>query len=162
MITHYGVLISGAGLDAIAQDHAALVAIDRAARRRPDRLTGLSPWSERPRSARTRDALAAAAREVLGSMDARGAWLTEGSIGKADRLVFVYAARDMVLRVGRGRSDGSAGGGDRSRDQVIKLREDDTVEVFQGTEPPRERIVSSQVFARNLEALAEYYRASNK
>ena len=75
--------------------------------------------------------------------------------------MFVYASRDMVLRVGRGRSDGSAGGGDWSRDQVIKLREDDTVEIFQGTEPPRERIVSSQVFARNLQALADYYRASN-
>lgn len=162
VITHYAVLVSGAGLDAIAQDYAALIALDRAARRRPDRLTGLSPWSERPRPARTRDALASAVREVLASMDARGAWLTEGSIGKADRLVFVYAARDMVLRLGRGRSDGSAGAGDRSGDQVIRLRENDTVEVFQGSEPPRERIVSSQVFARNLEALAEYYRASSQ
>jgi hypothetical protein len=65
----------------------------------------------------------------------------------------------MVLRIGRGRSDGSAGTGDRSGDQVIRLRENDTVEIFQGDEPPRERIISSQVFARNLETLAEYYRA---
>ena len=110
VITHYGVLVSGAGLDAIAQDHAALLAMDRESRRRPDRLTGLSPWSERPRASPAPDALAAAARELIGSMDARGAWLTEGTIGKADRLVFLYAARDMVLRIGRGRSDGSAGG----------------------------------------------------
>jgi hypothetical protein len=160
VITHYGVLVGGAGLDEIEKDYAALVATDPAARRRPDRLTGLSPWSERRGPARTSEALAAAAREMLATMDARGAWLTEGSIGKADRLVFLYAARDMVLRIGRGRSDGSAGAGDRSGDQVIRLRENDTVEVFQGEEPPRERIISSQVFARNLQVLADYYRAS--
>jgi hypothetical protein len=160
VITHYGVLTSGAGLDALEQDYASLLASDPASRRRADRLTGLSPWSERPRPARSRDALAATARELIASMDARGAWLTEGTIGKADRLVFLYAARDMVLRVGRGRSDGSAGTGERAGDRVIRLGENDTVEIFQGSEPPRERIISSEVFARNLQALAEYYRAS--
>lgn len=161
VITHYGVLVGGAGLDAIAQDHASLVAMDREARRRPEMLTGLSPWSERPRAAPAPDHLAAAARELIGSLDARGAWLTEGTIGKADRLVFVYAARDMVLRIGRGRSDGSAAGASGPPgDRVIRLRENDTVEIFQGEEPPRERIISSQVFARNLQALAGYYRAA--
>lgn len=160
VITHYGVLTSGAGLDAIAQDYEALLASEPASRRRADRLIGLSPWSERPRQARTREVLAATARELIEAMDARGAWLTEGTIGKADRLVFLYAARDMVLRVGRGRSDGSAGAGERPGERVIPLGENDTVEIFQGSEPPRERIISSEVFARNLEALAEYYRAS--
>ena len=73
--------------------------------------------------------------------------------------MFLYAARDMVLRVGRGSADGSAGSGARAGDQVIRLRENDTVEIFQGSEPPRERIISSQVFARNLQTLAEYYRS---
>lgn len=160
VITHYAVLTSGADLEEIAREYDALLAMDRDALRRAERLTGLSPWSERPRPARSRAALAEAAREIIASMDGRGAWLTEGTIGKADRLVFVYAARDMVLRVGRGRSDGSAGTGDRSGDQVIRLRENDTVEIFQGDEPPRERIISSQVFARNLETLAEYVRVT--
>lgn len=158
VITHYGVLVSAAGLDELERDYTALVAMDSDARRRPARLTGLSPWSERPQPQRSREQLAAAARDALTSMDARGAWLTEGTIGKADRLVFVYAARDMVLRIGRGRSDGSAGTGDRSGDQVIRLGENDTVEIFQGNEPPRARIISSQVFARNLQTLAEYCR----
>ena len=159
VITHYSVLISGAPLATLERDYTALVALDAASRRRPDTLTGLSPWSERPQPARSRDALSAAARELIGSMDARGAWLTEGSIGKSDRLVFLYAARDMVLRVGRGAADGSAGSGAREGDQVIRLHENDTVEIFQGSEPPRQRIISSQVFARNLQTLAEYYRA---
>jgi hypothetical protein len=159
VITHYSVLVSGAPLTALERDYHELRALDAASRRRPDALTGLSPWSERPQPERPRDVLAAAARELMASMDARGAWLTEGSIGKADRLVFLYAARDMVLRIGRGAADGSAGSGMRTGDQVIRLRENDTVEIFQGSEPPRERIISSQVFARNLQTLAECYRA---
>lgn len=158
VITHYGVLTSAAGLDEIERDYAALVVLEEDARRRPDRLTGLSPWSERPLPAPTGDELAAAARGVMDALDRRGVWLTDGSIGKSDRLIFVYAARDMVLRIGRGRSDGSAGTGERSGDRVIRLGENDTVEVFQGEEAPRQRIISSQVFARNLQALAAYYR----
>jgi len=165
VITHYGVLTSGAGLAAIRADYEALRAMDRDALRRPDRLTGLSPWAAPIASPVASEASAAAAREAIGALDARGAWVTDGTIGKADRLVFLYAARDMVLRIGRGRSDGAASpgrdGADNAArdDQVIRLRENDTVEVFQGDEAPRERIISSQVFARNLETLAAYYRS---
>lgn len=158
VISHYSVLVSGAPLAALEQDYIAVRSLDAASRRRPEKLTGLSPWSERPQQQQSRANLAEAARELIASMDPRGGWLTEGSIGKADRLVFLYAARDMVLRVGRGPSDGSAGSGARAGDQVIRLRENDTVEIFQGSEPPKARIISSQVFARNLQTLAEYYR----
>jgi PelA/Pel-15E family pectate lyase len=158
VITHYGVLVSGAGLAEIEADYEALLKTPPALRRRPETLTGLSPWAERAGTPPSRAALRAAAAEIIASMDARGAWVTEGTIGKADRLMFVYAARDMVLRIGRGRSDGSAGGGGTGDAQVIRLREDDTVEIFQGDEPPRQRILSSQVFARNLRTLAEYCR----
>lgn len=163
VITHYGVVVSGAGLDAIEQDYAALLAVPVAERRRPERLTGLSPWSARASAPRTRAALADAARELVASMDARGAWLMDGTIGKADRLVFLFAARDMVLRVGHGPSDGIARVDRRpgdAGDRVIQLHENDTVEIFQGAEPLQERIISSQVFARNLETLAAYYRAA--
>lgn len=37
---------------------------------------------------------------------------------RPDRLIFTYAARDMVLRIGRGRSDGSASGGTNSQAQI--------------------------------------------
>jgi hypothetical protein len=91
-------------------------------------------------------------------MDSRGAWVTEGVIGKADRLVFLFAARDMVLRIGRGSSDGSAGRRSATEDQIIQLKENDTVEIFQGEQPPQRRILDSALFARNLSLLAEYYR----
>lgn len=157
VITHYGVLVSGAGLAEIEKDYEELVKMDPRTIRRPDKLRGLSPWSERAQPQLSRAALAAKASELISSMDARGAWLTEGVIGKADRLVFLFAARDMVVRIGRGRSDGSAGGGGRDDGQIIRLRENDTVEIFQGEDPPRERILSSQLFAQNLQTLAEYY-----
>lgn len=156
-ITHYGVLTSGAALAGIEEDYNELVKVDPKSIRRPEKLSGLSPWSARPQPKPSRAELAAKAGELISSMDPRGGWLTEGVIGKSDRLVFLFAARDMVLRVGRGRSDGSAGGGSRDDSQIIRLKENDTVEVFQGEEAPRERIFSSQLFSRNLEALAEYF-----
>ena len=79
-----------------------------------------------------------------------------GTIGRANRLFFAYASKDMVLRIGRGRADGSAGDNMDSRAQSIPLKENDTVEVFLGPQPPPERIVSSADFARNLARLGEY------
>jgi hypothetical protein len=156
-ITHYGVLTSGAALAEIEKEYDELVRMDPKAIRRPDRLTGLSPWSERPQPALSTAQLASQSSRILSSMDQRGAWVTEGTIGKSDRLVFLYAAKDMVLRVGRGASDGSASRRSREKDQTIRLTENDTVEVFQGEQAPRERIVSSGLFSRNLETLADYY-----
>jgi hypothetical protein len=62
----------------------------------------------------------------------------------------------MLLRIGRGRSDGAAGDDMASRAQVIALNENDTVEIFAGPQPPPEKIISSADFARNLTLLAEY------
>ena len=58
---------------------------------------------------------------LVASMDERGAWTKMGTIGKADRVVFTYAAKPMVLRIGRGHSDGSAGDNVISPAQVIQL-----------------------------------------
>ena len=158
-ITHYGVLTSGADLAAIGQDYAELAKADPKSIRRPDKLNGLSPWSQRGAAELSQSALAAQAAKIVSSMDARGAWVTEGTIGKSDRLVFLYAAKPMVLRVGRGSSDGSAGRRrSRGEDRIIQLNENDTVEIFQGEQAPRGQIVSSQIFSDNLEALAAYFR----
>lgn len=54
VITHYGVLVSGAGLADIEQQYRELQAADPASLKRPDRLHGLSPWSARPRVVPTR------------------------------------------------------------------------------------------------------------
>lgn len=156
VITHYGVLTSGAGLAEIDRDYNELVRMDPGAIRRPEKLSGLSPWSERPKPERPLEALARECREIIAAMDGRGAWVTEGTIGKADRLVFLFAARDMVLRLGRTASDGGLGDRSSDGDRIILLHENDTVEIFQGEQPPRERILESDAFARNLRTLAEY------
>jgi len=161
VITHYGVLVSGRELANLEEDYRRLAAADPATLRRPDRLRGLSPWEERPRPRPqpSREELAADARRLMAEMDERGAWVRPGVIGRPNRLVFAYAARDMVLRIGRGRSDGSAAGEPEARSQIIPLREDDTVEIFLGPQPLVERIIRSSDFARNLMRLAEYLQA---
>jgi len=77
-------------------------------------------------------------------MDPRGAWTETGSIGKSDKIVQVFAAREMVLKVGS---------------QVIPVKENDMIELFQGKEPPRERVIRSRTFALNVDLLCDYLRA---
>lgn len=155
VITHYGVLVSGAWLPEFEADYRKLAAMDPARIRRPEKLHGLSPWTERDRLSAP-VVPAAEARKLIAAMDERGAWTKMGTIGRANRLVFTYAAKDMTLRIGRGRSDGSAGDNIDSRSQIIALKENDTVEIFQGGERPPERIISSADFAHNLAALATF------
>ena len=158
VITHYGVLTSGQDVADIEREYTELAKMDPRAARRPDRLYGLSPWSD-PRGGRP---AAADVRRLIDSMDERGAWTKTGTIGRPNRLVFAYAARPMVLRIGKGRADGSAGDDPNSRSQVITLSENDTVEIFSGPEPPPEKIISSADFARNLTRLGEYVAQSRR
>ncbi len=159
VITHYGVLVSGRELALIEEDYRKLAAADPAAVRRPERLRGLSPFFQRPFAAPEAPPEADEVRRLIEAMDERGAWVTRGVIGKPNRLVFAFAARDMVLRIARGPSDGAAAGAPRARAQVIPLREDDTVEIFIGPQPPLEKIIRSRDFARNLTRLAQYLAA---
>jgi PelA/Pel-15E family pectate lyase len=156
VITHYGVLTSGRDLAVIEDDYRRLAAAAPASVRRPGKLRGLSPWTDRPLPKSHSPQLAMEVRQLIDSMDSRGAWTKTGTIGKSNRLVFAYAAKDMVLRLGRGRSDGSAGDNVDARAQIIPLKENDTVEIFLGPQPPLDRIISSADFARNLAQLAEY------
>jgi PelA/Pel-15E family pectate lyase len=162
VITHYGVVISGRELATLEDDYRTLAAAKADSVRRPDNLHGLSPWNERPRPSQQPAALASDVKKLIASLDERGAWTKTGTIGRANRLVFAYAAKDMVLRIGRGRSDGSAGDGLNSKAQIIPLKENDTVEIFAGEQPPPERIISSADFARNLMQLADYVRLSKR
>jgi len=156
VITHYGVLISGRELASIEEDYKRVAAAGPKTLRRPDKLRSLSPWSDGMRRARERSP---GLGQLISSLDERGAWTKTGIIGKADRLVFTYAAKDMVLRIGRGRSDGSAGDNTDSKGQVIPLKENDTVEIFVGSQPPPQQIISSADFARNLTLMAEAVKA---
>ena len=138
VITHYSVLVSGAGLAAIEKEFARVQAADPASLRRAERLHGLSPWAERrqqPEPSETR------VRAIVDAMDSRGAWVEDGSIGKADRLVTVLAGKDMVVTLGG---------------KPMPLLENQTLEVFLGEKPPKQRIIKTRTFADNVEALLAY------
>ncbi len=146
VITHYGVLTGGRGLAGLRRD---FDAISRERKQREARLHGLSPWSDEDRELRRGAPKPEQVRAMIGTMDARGAWTKPGVVGKADRVAAVTAARDMVLRIRRGL---------RGTAETIPLKENDTVEIFMGQDRPREQIISSQDFARNLTMLAAYAR----
>ena len=102
-------------------------------------LTGLSPWSDAdveepaPHNAEV--------ARILSAMDERGAWVEPGTIGKADRVVSVFAAEDMVVTIG---------------DRTYKLKEDETLNVYRGEVPPREEVIRSSTFARNIRRLGKF------
>jgi len=144
VITHYGVLVSGADLPNIEAEYQKVAAAAPATLRRTDKLHGLSPWSDRQRRpAVTGDSVG----KLIQSMDARGAWTQEGIIGKADRVVSVFAARDMVLMI---------------NGKPTPIKENDNIELFEGQQPPRTRIIRSSTFAQNLENLAAWYAGSKR
>jgi hypothetical protein len=47
-------------------------------------------------------------------------------------------------------------------DRVLPLKENETLEVFEGTDRPRERIVRSATFARNVETLCAWLAATKR
>jgi PelA/Pel-15E family pectate lyase len=149
VITHYSVLVSGAAYADIEREYNELQKADPASLTRADTLRGLSPWSGSrplvgPDSVSTSGGVASLesrVRTVIDAMDPRGAWVEEGSIGRANRLVSVFAGRDLVVML--------AG-------KAVPMKENDTLEVFSGPEPPKERIIRSRTFAENIEALSAY------
>lgn len=144
VITHYGVLVNGDELSAIESEYEGLSKAEPRSVRRPVDLHGLSPWSERSRSTPPTGALASRVKETIAAMDSRGAWLEVGNIGKSDKIVQVFAAREMVLQIGN---------------RAIPIQENDMIELFQGKELPKQRIIRSQTFARNMDLLCDYLRA---
>lgn len=141
VITHYAVLVSGAAWADLERDHRAALHAMPASLKRPGKLRGLSPWSETP--AVPAD-LEARVRAIISAMDPRGAWVEEGVIGKADRVVSVFAAKDMVVTVGG---------------RTLPMKENDTLEVFAGPEPPKGHIIRSRTFAGHIAALSAYLAA---
>jgi hypothetical protein len=140
VITHYAVLVSGAWLAEGRQEYRAIQNAEPGSLKRPDRLHGLSPWNLRGSPARpTVDDTRV--RAIIDAMDPRGAWVEDGTIGKANRLVSVFAARDLVVTL--------AG-------KTLPMKENDTLEVFAGGEPPKQRIIRTRTFADNIGLLSAY------
>ncbi len=130
VITYYAVVVGAEKLPAL---RAAYEASRLTRVKRVGRLHGLSPWSDsqRPRGGKV-DGL-------IAGLDARGAWVEEGVIGKADKVVSVFAARDMVLTI---------------NGHAVPVKENDKIELFNGAQPPRGKVIRTTTFARNLEQLA--------
>lgn len=156
VIAHYGMLVSGRELSAIEEDYQWLSQADPAMVRRPDKLQGLSPWMERIKPGPAAPVSPKEVQRVIASLDERGAWVRPGAIGKPGRVVSVYVARPMLLRIAR-RQWTDPAAEVATTDRVIQLRPDDTVDVFLGSEPLVEQIISSADFARNLTLLARWY-----
>jgi hypothetical protein len=142
------VLVSGAALQEIERDYTDILKAAPASLKRPDQLRGLSPWTGGRTpvgsgidSDRGGLELEARVRAAIDAMDPRGAWIEEGSIGKANRLVSMFAAKEMVVTLGG---------------KALPMKENDTLEVFAGTEPPKQRIIRSRTFAENIGALSAY------
>ena len=76
-------------------------------------------------------------------MDSRGAWVEDGVIGKSDRVVSVFAARPMVLTI---------------NGRPVEIKENDRIELFDGSQAPRTKIIRSETFASALETLASAVR----
>ncbi|MGH9837757.1 MAG: pectate lyase [Blastocatellia bacterium] len=147
VISHYGVLTSGAELAEIAAEYQRLATADPSTIKRPVKLRGLSPWSAASRANPAESELATQVSRIISQLDSRGAWVEEGSIGKAGQIVSVFAAKEMVVKIG---------------DRVMPLKENETLEVFQGTDRPRERIIRSSTFARNVETLSAWLAATKR
>jgi len=131
VITHYAVLTNADKLPGIRKEYEAL----RAERKhRPERLHGLSPWAG-GEAVRAGGSVA----QIVKGMDERGAWVEDGVIGKADKVMSVFAARDMVLTI---------------NGKPMAIRENDKIDLFNGEQPPRRKVIHTTTFARNLERLA--------
>jgi PelA/Pel-15E family pectate lyase len=129
VITHYAVEVGAEKLARLRKEYEGL----RNERKpRPERLHGLSPWAES-------GAGKGDAASIIAGMDERGAWLETGVIGKADKVVSVFAARSMVLTI---------------NGRAIPVKENDKIELFNGEQPPRQKVIRTTTFAGNLERLA--------
>jgi len=130
VITHYAVVTAATKIPRIRKDYEALKL-----KREPraERLHGLSPWANEGVQR------AGDSASIIRAMDARGAWVEDGVIGKADKVVSVFAARDMVLTI---------------NGRPTPIKENDRIELFEGQQPPRQKVIHTTTFSRNLERLA--------
>ena len=137
VITHYAVLVSGSGLPALRNEYEAVAASPK---QRPAVLHGLSPWSE---AQETQRPSVEKVRAIIDSLDGRGAWTQDGVIGRPDRVVEVFAAREMMLMV---------------NGKPFPIHENDRISLYQGPQPPRTKVIRTTTFAANLRALAAFVK----
>jgi hypothetical protein len=143
IINHYSLVTSAEPLQSIAAEYERLLTADPATLKRPDKLKGLTPATSLPPSRWSAAELSEKVRAAFSSLDERGAWAQEGQIGGPGLLVSVRPAEDLrVLMGGR----------------VMTLKEDELLEVYDGTSLLIQRVIRSGTFAANLRLLADYLK----
>ena len=141
VITHYGVLTRGDQLPGIRANYEHIKDADPATLRRPDRLSGLSPWSQGANDEATEGEIRDRAAAALLSLGERGAWIEEGIVDPTDQVLQLFAAEEMTVTIGN---------------TVHQIKEDEYLRVYPGDIPPPEKVIRSSTFARNLQALSDY------
>jgi PelA/Pel-15E family pectate lyase len=141
VINHYSLVTGAEPLDSIEAEYQRLLQADPATLRRPDKLKGLTPGTSTPRQPPSAAQLSEKVRAAISSMDDRGAWVQQGDIGGPGLLVSVKPAKDLrVMLAGK----------------PMILKEDETLEVYDGTSLPSQRVIHSGTFAANLMLLSDY------
>ncbi|HUW19302.1 MAG TPA: pectate lyase [Sedimentisphaerales bacterium] len=144
VVNHYSLVTSAEPLDGILAEYRRVLAADPATLKRPDKLRGLTPGTSQPRPEPSAADLAEKVRAAISSLDDRGAWVQPGNIGGPGLLISVRPAKDLrVLMEGK----------------VLTLKEDESLEVYDGTSLPSRGVIHSGTFAANLKLLANYIKA---
>ncbi len=144
IVSHYSLRIGAEPLPVLRRQYERIRSADRQSLKRPLRLTSLTPWKavgSTTATAPTRAELGDQVQRLLESLDERGAWVQEGEIVRADRLIGLTAGKNMTVVIG---------------DQVLPLREDQTLQIFESGSPPQRRVIHSGTFAANVRTLCAY------
>ena len=144
VVNHYSLVTGAAPLDEIAAEYQRCLKADPAGLRRPDRLAGFTPATAGPAPAPSRAELAKKVHAAIAALDDRSAWVQAGAIGGPNLLISINPAKDLrVVWAGKN----------------MTLKEDQSLEVYDGTSMPKQRIISSGTFAANLNLMADYIKA---
>lgn len=141
VITHYSLVTSAEPLDSIGAEYRRVLTAEPATLRRPDKLRGFTPGTSLPAPTPSAAELSEKVRAVISSLDERGAWVQQGTIGGPGLLISVRPAKDLRVLMGG---------------KVLTLAEDEALEVYEGTSPPSQRVIHSGTFAANLRLLGDY------
>jgi hypothetical protein len=144
VIKHYSLVTSAEPLESIDKEYKRVLKADPATLRRPDKLRGFTPGTSPPTSPPSVAQLSEKVQAVISSLDERGAWVQQGSVGGPGLVISVIPAKDMVAVIG---------------DKVMPLKEDETLAIYEGTSTPIKRVIHSGTFAANLRLLADYLTA---
>ena len=142
---HYGYFGGVESIEHTQQEYDRVRAADPASLKRVYPVETLGVGMGTPPPSPSAAELAPRVETALASLNARGAWVVTGPMEGPGRLVRVRAAQNLVAVI-----DG---------EKIIPIPDGSTLEVFEGTEPPRGGQIHSGHFAGNLGLFCDYLKA---